>query len=88
MTLITLVLAFFVMLAVVAGMAVGVVFGRKPISGSCGGLSALGGSAPCEICGGNPARCDSETNSGTDSGTNSGTDSGTVNKVTADDKLA
>ena len=76
MTLITLVLAFFVMLAVVAGMAVGVVCGRKPISGSCGGLSALGGSATCEICGGNPARCDS------------GTDSGAPNKSTPDNKLA
>ena len=59
MTLLTLVLAFFIMLLVVAGMAVGVASGRKPIQGTCGGLSALGENATCEICGGNPARCDS-----------------------------
>ncbi|MCZ6854223.1 MAG: (Na+)-NQR maturation NqrM [Gammaproteobacteria bacterium] len=39
-------------------MAVGVAFGRKPISGSCGGLRALGGNAACEICGENPEFCD------------------------------
>ncbi|MCZ6618311.1 MAG: (Na+)-NQR maturation NqrM [Gammaproteobacteria bacterium] len=58
MTFITLVFAFFVMLLIVAGMAVGVAFGRKPISGSCGGLRALGGNAACEICGENPEFCD------------------------------
>ena len=61
MTLTTLVLAFVVMLTVVAGMAVGVVFGRKPIRGSCGGVSALSGGGTCEICGGKPAQCESKT---------------------------
>ncbi len=46
------------MLIVVAGMAIGVLFGRRPIAGSCGGLGALGIDAECEICGGDPARCD------------------------------
>lgn len=39
-------------------MAVGVLFARKPLKGSCGGLSALAektGSGPiCEICGEDP----------------------------------
>ena len=61
MTLITLILAFLIMLLVLAGMAIGVVFGRQPISGTCGGLSALGNDANCEICGGNPAACDAGT---------------------------
>ncbi|MEM1230483.1 MAG: (Na+)-NQR maturation NqrM [Pseudomonadota bacterium] len=55
----TIFLAFGIMLVLVAAMAVGVMFGRKPISGSCGGLGQLGIDAECEICGGNPARCES-----------------------------
>ena len=54
----TVVLAFGIMLLIVAGMAIGVVFGRRPISGSCGGLASVGIDAECEICGGNPARCE------------------------------
>ena len=54
----TLVLAFVLMLLIVAAMAVGVAFGRKPISGSCGGMKALGMDVECEICGDNPALCD------------------------------
>jgi uncharacterized protein len=54
----TTILAFFFMLLIVAGMAVGVIFGRKPIAGSCGGMKALGLDAECEVCGGNPHACD------------------------------
>jgi hypothetical protein len=51
------VLVFIAMLAIVAAMSVGVMFGRRPIQGSCGGLGRLGIDAECEICGGSPARC-------------------------------
>jgi len=54
----TLLLAFLIMLVLVAGMAIGVVFGRRPISGSCGGMKALGMNMDCEICGGDPNRCE------------------------------
>jgi hypothetical protein len=46
---------------VIAAMAVGVIAGRSPIKGSCGGMGALGVDAACDICGGNPQRCDEET---------------------------
>jgi len=44
----TMILTFAVLLAVIAGMAIGVMNGRKPISGSCGGLNGGG----CELCSG------------------------------------
>ncbi len=46
---------------VIGGMAVGVLMGRAPIKGSCGGIGALGIETSCEICGGNPQRCEEET---------------------------
>lgn len=49
---------FAIMLMLVAAMAVGVIFGRKPIAGTCGGLSAMNGGGACELCGGDPSRCD------------------------------
>ncbi len=49
---------------VMAAMAVGVINGRAPIKGSCGGMGALGVDTACDICGGNPQRCDEETRDG------------------------
>ena len=44
----TFILAFILILAAVAGLAVGVLFGRAPIKGSCGGLNcADGGTCAC-----------------------------------------
>ena len=47
-------------------MSIGVIMGRKPIAGSCGGIKAMGEGAVCEICGGDPNRCDSEQDDSTD----------------------
>lgn len=44
--LLTLLLAFAVIGATIALMSIGVIAGRKPIKGSCGGLNGQG----CELC--------------------------------------
>lgn len=59
----TWLLVFVIMLLVVLGMAVGVIFGRKPIAGSCGGIANLGIEKECSICGGNREKCE-EVNRG------------------------
>jgi uncharacterized protein len=61
--MLTIVLAFVLMLLLVAAMAVGVLMGRKPISGSCGGMGALGMEVACDICGGDKGKCDEENSS-------------------------
>ena len=48
-TLITFLLSFVLILLVIVGMSVGVLNGRRAISGSCGGLNSGG----CELCSGN-----------------------------------
>lgn len=53
-------MAFGFMLFIVVAMAVGVLLGRKPISGSCGGLSAIGMKSACDVCGGNDEVCEKE----------------------------
>ena len=49
------------MLALVGAMSIGVLFGKKPISGSCGGMSALGMEVACDVCGGDKTKCDKES---------------------------
>ncbi|MGY8782602.1 MAG: (Na+)-NQR maturation NqrM [Fidelibacterota bacterium] len=41
----------------IAGMAVGVIFNKKPLSGSCGGLNNNG---ICALCGSDPEACETK----------------------------
>ncbi|KZY28110.1 ApbE family protein [Oleiphilus sp. HI0081] len=58
---------FFIVFGVLAllmlVMAVGVIFANKPITGSCGGMSALGMEVACDVCGGDKDKCDKEVDS-------------------------
>lgn len=56
----TMVLTLVVLLVVVVAMSVGVLLGRKPIAGSCGGLANVGIEGKCSICGDDPQKCDEE----------------------------
>ena len=51
-----LLLVFCIISLLMLAMAVGVLFGRKPISGSCGGLNLQPGQS-CQLCGGRPETC-------------------------------
>jgi hypothetical protein len=56
----TMILTFVVLIIIVAGMAVGVLMGGKPIAGSCGGMTALGMDVACDVCKGDPDVCETE----------------------------
>ena len=49
---VTLLLSFLVIALAVTAMAIGVMAGRQPIKGSCGGLNGRG----CELCSGSCKR--------------------------------
>ena len=51
-------LALLIVVLLVAGMSIGVLLGRKPLSGSCGGMAALGMDLSCDICGGDASKCE------------------------------
>lgn len=57
----TFLIVFAFMMVIVAIMAVGVAFGRKPIAGSCGGMAAVGMESECDVCGGDKGKCDKES---------------------------
>jgi hypothetical protein len=44
----TFIITLIVIVAVIAIMAIGVICGRRPITGSCGGLALLGMACDCE----------------------------------------
>ena len=50
-------ISFLVIAVVIIIMSVGVLFGRKPVQGSCGGMNNIQGMGECEICGGEPQKC-------------------------------
>lgn len=45
----TFLLAFTIILLAIGGLAIGVIFGRPPLKGSCGGFSCIKG-ANCGAC--------------------------------------
>lgn len=51
-----------VLLLFVVAMSVGVLLGGKPLKGSCGGVGAALGEEDytCDLCGGDPNKCDEE----------------------------
>ncbi|BCE02348.1 (Na+)-NQR maturation NqrM [Marinicellulosiphila megalodicopiae] len=53
---------FLVFFGFVALMAVGVMMGRKPIAGSCGGVGKALGEPDysCDICGGDVSKCEEQ----------------------------
>lgn len=53
----TVLIAFVVLLMVVAALAVGVLMGRKPIGGSCGGIAATGVDGACGCGRSKPGSC-------------------------------
>jgi len=57
-------LALVVVVLLITGMAIGVIMGRKPIAGSCGGVAAALGEKEytCDICGGDPNKCENQEN--------------------------
>ena len=65
----TLLLAFGLLATVIVIMSVGVIMGRKPISGSCGGVGAALGEKDytCELCGGDPKECDEQNSQAAES---------------------
>ncbi|UZE94733.1 (Na+)-NQR maturation NqrM [Alkalimarinus alittae] len=56
----TFMIVFIFMGFVILAMSVGVLMGRKPISGSCGGMATLGMDVACDICKGDKDICDDE----------------------------
>ncbi|PCI78998.1 MAG: hypothetical protein COB20_05790 [SAR86 cluster bacterium] len=50
-------ITFLVMAVVIVIMSIGVLFGRKPVQGSCGGMNNIDGLKECEVCGGETQKC-------------------------------
>ncbi|MDM3869912.1 (Na+)-NQR maturation NqrM [Porticoccus sp. W117] len=62
--MLTFLLAIGLIILLIAGMAIGVIMGRKPLAGSCGGVGAALGEKDyeCDLCGGDPNKCESLQN--------------------------
>lgn len=62
-------MTFAIMLLVGLGLAVGVLAGRKPLNGSCGGVGKALAEPDyvCSLCGGDEAKCEEERSKGNNS---------------------
>jgi hypothetical protein len=61
--MLTVFLGFILLSLVIAGMAIGVIMGGRPITGSCGGIGAALGEKNynCDICGDDPNKCEEQS---------------------------
>ena len=50
-----IILGIIILALAIMAMSIGVIFNRKPLSGSCGGLNPNG---ECSICGADTNKCD------------------------------
>ena len=50
-----IILGIIILSLAIMAMSIGVIFNRKPLSGSCGGLNPNG---ECSICGDDTSKCD------------------------------
>ncbi|MYM62143.1 (Na+)-NQR maturation NqrM [Pseudomaricurvus sp. HS19] len=59
----TFILTLVMLLLFVVFMSVGVLMGRKPLKGSCGGVGKALGEEDyvCDICGGDPDKCEEQS---------------------------
>lgn len=59
----TIIAAMIFMLLVVGAMSIGVIMGRKPIAGSCGGVGAALDDPDyiCNLCGNDPKKCEEQS---------------------------
>lgn len=59
----TVIAAAIFMMLVVAAMSIGVLMGRKPIAGSCGGVGAALNDPDyvCDLCGNDPKKCEEQS---------------------------
>ncbi len=59
----TFILTLVMLLLFVIFMSVGVLMGRKPLKGSCGGVGKALGEEDyvCDICGGDPDKCEEQS---------------------------
>jgi hypothetical protein len=71
----TIFAAIVVMLFIVGAMSIGVLMGRKPIAGSCGGVGAAlsDPNYVCDLCGNDPKKCTEENDAAAAARTKSST---------------
>ncbi len=56
--MIAFLVSFIAILSMMLLMAVGVLFGREPLKGTCGGLNRFTGDKECPVCGGDTTKCE------------------------------